>query len=264
MTTGSTAIGFTLAFFLATTPAALAQTAESILVSAETQDFSDQGGSLGSVSLDYKLNFDDTTVVFSPTVGQHRLNGASQTATGLGATVYQDWNDRVSTRTQGFVSEDKPVFARYDFSQDLTVKVAPSTTLTGGFRWAEYFGGREVTFVSLGARRYFKGGSIAYRLTRVNPDDHAAFFGHMANLTLNDRQGKGKTQLWLGAGDSSLGRSQLDENISGKDWAVFAQRTQPLSDRLALVMSAGISSYARPANCVRASTFGLGLLMTIN
>lgn len=264
MASGSTAIGVTLAFYLVTTPAALAQTSKSVLISAETQDFSDQGGSRRSVSIDYKLDFDDTTVVFSPSVGELRDKGASQTASGFEATVYHKWNGRVSTRTQGFAGEKKPVFARYELSQDFTIKVAASSTVTGGFRWAEYLGGREVTFVSLGARRYFKGGSVAYRLSRVDPSDRAAFFGHLANLTLNDSQGKGKSQLWLGAGDSSLVRSQFNENISGKDWTLLGQRTQPLTDKLAFVVSAGLSSYARPANRVRATTFGLGLLISTN
>ena len=137
MTTATTAIGVSLAFFLAATPAALAQSADSILISAETQDFSVQGGSRRSVSIDYKLDFEDTTVLFSPTIGQLRERGTSQTAKGLGAAVYHTWNDRVSTRTEGFISEDQPVFARYDFAQDLTIKVAPRTTLTGGFRRAK-------------------------------------------------------------------------------------------------------------------------------
>lgn len=253
-----------LALSLAAAPAALAQTAQSIQLSGETQEFSDEGGSLRSVSLDYKLDFDDTTILVAPTVGQRRVNGTTQTATGFGAAVYHDWGGRLSTHTQAFAAENEPVFARYDLAQDLTIKVASSTTLTAGFRWAEYFGGRQVTFVSLGARHYFKGGSIAYRLTRVDPDDRNAFLGHMINLTLNDGHGRGKTQVWLSAGSSSLVRSQLDESISGKDWAVFGQRTQPLTASLALVMSAGLSSYTRPTYRMRASTVGLGLLLTIN
>ena len=182
----------------------------------------------------------------------------------MGGAVYHDWSDRVSTRTQAFVAEEEPVFAHLDFAQDVTVKVIESTTVTAGARWAEYFAGREVTFFSLGARRYFKGGSVAYRLTRVNPDNRGAYFGHLASLSVNDGHGKGKTQLWLSTGAASATRLQLEGDLAGKDRALILQRTQPLSDKLSLIALAGVSSYANPGNRVSSTTFGLGLSVAID
>lgn len=259
-----TAVGLLLPFSLATAPTAVGQSTQSVLASVESQDFSDGGGSLRSAMLEYKLDLGDTTILVSPTVGERRVAGTGDNAFGIGGTVYHDWSDRVSTRTQAFVAEDEPVFAHLDFAQDVTLKVAKSTTVTAGARWAEYFAGREASFLSLGARRYFKGGSIAYRLTRVNPDDRDAFLGHMVNLTVNDGRGKGKTQLWLSTGASSLVRSQLEDNFTGRDRAILVQRTQPLTEKLALVASAGFSSYARPGNRITSSTFGLGLSVALD
>lgn len=253
-----------LAISLAAIPSAIAQTNQSILASVESQDFSDHAGSLRTAMLEYKIDLGDTTVVVSPTVGQRRVAGNTQTAAGGGGAVYHDWSDRVSTRTQAFVAEEAPVFAHLDFAQDVTFKVAESTAVTTGARWAEFFGNREVTFLSLGARRYFKGGSIAYRLTRVNPDDRAAFFGHMINLSISDGQGRGKTQVWASTGNSSLVRSQLEDSFTGKDRALLVQRTQPLTDKLALVASAGLASYARPGDRMYATTFGIGLMAAID
>ena len=253
-----------LPFSLAIAPHAVAQTTQSVTVSAETQDFSDGRGSLRTGTLDYKIDLGDTTVVASPTVGTRRVGGAKATATALGAAVYHNWSERVSTRTQAFVAEQEPVFAHLDFAQDVTVKVAKNTAITAGARWAEYFAGREVTFVSLGARQYFKGGSIAYRLTRVNPDNRSGYFGHLVNLSVNDARGKGKTQLWLSTGAASATRLQLESNLAGKDRALMVQRTQPLNDRLALIASAGVSSYGNPSNRVTSTTFGLGLSVGID
>ena len=264
MKSTSTFAGLSLALSLAAIPTAIAQTTQSVLASVETQDFSDDAGSLRTAMLEYKLDLGDTTVVVSPTIGQRRVAGDAQTAIGGGGAIYHDWSDRVSTRTQAFVAEEAPVFAHLDFAQDVTFKVADSTALTAGVRWAEFFGDREVTFLSLGARRYFKGGSIAYQLTRVNPDNRAGFFGHMVNLTVNDGRGKGKTRLWASTGNSSLVRSQLEDNFTGKDRALLVQRTQPLTEKLALVASAGVSSYARPGNRIGSTTFGIGLSVAID
>lgn len=256
--------GSLLALAFAAAHPAMAQTTQSLLASAETQDFSDNGGSLRSATLEYKIDLGDTTVVASPTIGERRVAGTSRKAIGGGAAVYHDWSDHVSTRTQAFVAEQEPVFAHLDIAQDVTYAVAKHTAVTAGARWAQYFAGREVSFLSLGVRRYFKRGSVSYRLTRVNPDDRDAFFGHMLNLAVNDARGKGKTQLWLSTGASSLVRSQLEDNFTGRDRAVLVQRTQPLTERLALVASAGFSSYARPGNSITSSTFGLGLSVALD
>ena len=249
---------------LAIAPYAAAQSAQSVTASVESQDFSDGRGSLRTGTLEYKIDLGDTTVVASPTIGTRRVAGTSATATAVGGAVYHDWSDRVSTRTQAFVAEEEPVFAHLDFAQDVTVKVIESTTVTAGARWAEYFAGREVTFFSLGARRYFKGGSVAYRLTRVNPDNRGAYFGHLASLSVNDGHGKGKTQLWLSTGAASATRLQLEGDLAGKDRALILQRTQPLSDKLSLIALAGVSSYANPGNRVSSTTFGLGLSVAID
>jgi YaiO family outer membrane protein len=249
---------------LAAAPAAHAQDAHSVQLRAETQDFSDDLGSLRSATLEYKAVLGETTILVSPTVGERRVGGLSETAVGGGATVYHDWSDRVSTRTEAFVAEEEPVFANLDFAQDVTVQVADKTTVTLGGRWARYFGDREVTFLSLGARRYFKGGSVAYRLSRVDPEGRGPFLSHLVNLSINDGRGAGKTQLWLAAGAASLERSQLEDNFQGEDYSALLQRTQPLTTKVALVASAGLSSYDRPGDRITATNFGLGLLVGLD
>ena len=61
-------------------------TKQSVELSAETQDFSKGYGSLRSVKLEYRVDFADTTVTFSPTVGERRVSGSGVTAVGFAAT----------------------------------------------------------------------------------------------------------------------------------------------------------------------------------
>jgi YaiO family outer membrane protein len=255
------AAGIALPLALALPSVAIAQDAHSVYVTAQTQELSDDLGSLRSVRIEYKAVLDDTTILVSPIVGERKALGASATAVGAGVTVYHDWSDRVSTRTAAFVAENEPVFANLDFAQDLTIGVADKTTVTLGGRWARYFGDREVTFLSAGARRYFSGGSVAYRLTHVNPEGRDAFFAHLVNLTINDASGAGTTQLWLSTGEASLDRSQVDGDFDGQNRAALVQRTQPLTSNLALVASAGVSTFDRPQGDFTALNLGLGVLV---
>jgi YaiO family outer membrane protein len=247
-----------LAQFAISAPAH-AETKQSLQVVGETQDYSEGMGSQRSVTIEYKRVTDDTTIVFTPSVGTRRLGTTTSTAYGAGLAIYQDWSDSVSTRTGIFVAEDKPVFTALDFSQDVTFKVAQSATVTLGGRWARYFGNRDVSFVSLGTRRYFKGGSAAYRLSWIQPEGNDGFFGHLVNLTINDGHGAGKTQLWLSSGSSELDRNQPADGFARRSYATMLKRTQPLTSQFALIAGAGVSSYARPAGRVTATNLELGL-----
>jgi YaiO family outer membrane protein len=237
---------------------------QTVTAAAETQEFSDNFGSLRSASLEYKYANDDTTVTFTPTVGERRAPGFRDTAVGGGVTLYQDWSSRVSSRTHAFVAEDSPVFAQYDFAQDLTFKVGGNTAVTLGGRWARYFGHQEVTFLSAGVRQYFKGGSVSYRLTRVDPQGRSAYLAHLANLSVNDPKGAGRTQLWLSAGEASLTNSQLQANFSGEDYGAVIQRVQPLTDRISLIPMVGYSYYDRPGGRLEAFNLGLGIALGID
>ena len=158
-----------------------------------------------------------------------------------------------------FLAEHNSPFAHWSAAQDVTMQVAPKTTFTLGTRYARYFGNTDVTFVSGSARRYFKGGAIAYRLTWTKPDHQNAYLAHLASLTLNDRASAGKTQVWLSYGAASLAASQVQDTFKGHDMGAVLMRSQPLSDSVSAVVTAGISSYDRRPRRATATTFGLGL-----
>jgi YaiO family outer membrane protein len=243
---------------------ALADTTQTVTASAETQEFSDGYGSMRTATLEYKLVTPDTTVVVSPRVGERRAVGVSESAVGGGVTVYHDWSDAISTRTSVSLSEDAPVFAQYDVAQDVTLKVADRTTLTLGGRFAQYFGNQDVTFLSAGVRQYFKFGSVAYRLSRVDPEGRDSYLAHLVNIQVKDGTGNGRTSLWLSAGEASISPAQVPDNFSGDDYSAVLQRVQPITDRISLVPTIGYSSYDRPADRVDAISLGLGIALDID
>ena len=245
------------------TPAALAQPAgmdeasQTLSAVAEIRGFSDERGTLSSITVEEKFEDGATTILLAPALGERTANGVSDTAFGLRGTIYQEWSPAFSTRTSLFLAERSPVFAHIDVAQDLTVRVADRTTLTTGIRWAEYFGEQEVTFVSLGARRYFGGGSIAYKLTGTRVDGQDSFFGHLINLRLDDSRGEGNTQLWLSAGDSAL--TQFNDTPGASNRGFMLQRSQPLWNEVALVAAAGLSAYDSSGDRYTATSFRIGL-----
>ncbi len=232
---------------------------QSVSASAETEDFSQDLGSLRSVKIEYKLEAEDTTVTFTPVLGERQSPAASETSIGAGLAVYQDWSADFSTRTAIFASEEDPVFAQYDVAQDFTLKVTNETLVTLGGRWARFFGDQDVYFASAGARQYFKRGSIAYRLSLVDTEGRRPFLAHLVNLSLNDSKGRGQTRFWLSAGEASFSRPQLGDQFDGSDIGGVIQRFQPIGDKLALTITTGLNRYGRPGQDVTSTTFGVGL-----
>jgi YaiO family outer membrane protein len=234
------------------------QPSNSIEVEAQTQDFNKGFGSVNTLRLDYKFEDDNTTVTVSPEAGERRAAGQSRSALGIGATFYLDVTQTLTTQTSVAIAEDEPVFAQYDLAQDVTFKLVPQTTGTVGVRWARYFGNRDVYFANAGFRYYFSGGSVAYRLSYVDPDNRGDFLAHLVNLSLKDAEGDGMTQLWLSAGSSSIDRTPLDEEFSGEDYGAFLRRVQPISGPIDLIAGAGFTSYDRPDDRITAWKFALG------
>jgi YaiO family outer membrane protein len=236
---------------------------QTVQIYGEIQDFSDGYGSLDSVKMEYKLDMGRTTVVLTPAVGRRKARGNSDTAFGIGGALYHRFSDDFSTRTYVAIAEDEPVFANRDVAQDFTVRVAKNLTATVGGRWARYYNDRDVYFASGGMRYYFKGGSISYRLSYVDPDGRDSFLAHLVNVSINDGDGRGKTQLWLSKGEASINQSQLQTNFDGDDYGAFLRRVQPITKDFSLIGLVGISSYDRPSDRVNAVSVGLGIELSL-
>jgi YaiO family outer membrane protein len=237
---------------------------QSVRIEFERLDLTGSYGTFDTLSVEYKAVMDDTTVVVTPQLGWRSNGGGDDKAVRVSADIYHNFSDTVSTRTFASLSENEPVFARFEIGQDLTLKVAHSTTVTGGVRYAQYFNDRDVMFYSLGARQYFRGGSVAYRAMLVDPDNHSAFVSHLLNLSVNDPEGRGKTQMWLSAGGTAIERQALNGDFTGTDYAGMLKRFQPLTDDLDVVISAGLTSYDRPTGRSLGNSVGIGLQLGLD
>ncbi len=247
------------AVFATFTPA-LANDDKSAQVVAERRDYSDGFGELNTVTGEFLATEGDTTIVIEPRWGERETSVGSWDAVGIGADVYHRFSQGVSTRTRLAVAQDEPVFANIDVAQDVTVRLAPALTGTVGARYARFFGDQDVYFVSGGPRYYFKGGSISYRLSYIEPKNRDEIWAHMVQLTVNDgADSRGKTQLWLSAGETSLDDAVFVGQASGKDYAAYLRRYQPISGQFDLIANVGIASYDRPGGRVTAPTFGVGI-----
>ena len=258
---------FGLLLACVTTAPAAAQSAghtSAIQAIAETKDYSDDLGSLRSVRIEYELDNDDLTLVISPALGQRRAPDMEATAVGLGGTLYLKLAEGLTTRTQVFLAEEKPVFVNRDIAQDLSFNLTSKTVATVGGRWATHFGDQELVYLNAGVRQYFKGGSVAYRYRRIDPDNGDAFGSHLANLTINDPRGPGKTQLWLAYGETNPDIFDPALSFSGDDYGVTLRRVQPIGGGLSLIGTGGYASYDRPLGRVSATTFGVGFRLDVN
>lgn len=233
--------------------------AHSVQVFAEQDHYSDGLGTLKSVTLEYKFVDEDMTVVFTPAIGERSTSTTSESAFGAGAAVFLKLSDKVSTRTFVAAAEDEPVFANRQVAQDFTLATSANTTLTVGGRWARYNGDRDVYFVSGTGRYYFNGGSVSYRLTYVDPEGRDGFLAHLVNLSINDKSGRGKTQLWLGAGSSALDRAQAQVGFFGEDYSATLRRLQPLTKQFSIIGQAGVTSYETPTGRITSTNLGVGL-----
>ncbi len=237
---------------------------QSVRIEFERLDLTDDYGTFETLKAEYKAVMEDVTVVITPKYGWRESATVDASAAGANVSLYYDVADGLSGHTTLGLSENDPVFARYEVGQDLTLKVARDTTITGGVRYAQYFNDRDVMFYSLGARQYFKGGSVAYRASLVDPDNHEAFISHLVNLSLNDPEGRGKTQMWLSAGGTAMERQALDGDFTGTDYAGTIKRLQPITKTLDLVLSAGLTSYERTDGRKLGNSVGLGLQIDVD
>lgn len=226
---------------------------------AETREYSDDLGSLRTLRIEYQNVSDAVTFTLAPAVGERRGPLGKDTSVGAGAVLDLKLTKGLYSRTSGFVSEDKPVFAKYDVAQDVLFNVTRTTVVTLGGRWVRHFGNQDLTYVNAGVRQYFKGGSLAYRYSRVDPEGVTdSYSAHLVNLTLNDGNGPGKTQLWGAYGDTNPDLFDPALTFSGHDYGFNLRRIQPVGGNLSLVGMVGYTSYDRPAGRISAVNVGLG------
>ena len=243
--------------------AAHAAPTQSLTLLGETRDYTDARSPLSTVQLEYRRDLGTTDILVAPSLNRQRIGTAIVEAAGGAVTIDHQWSPALSTTTALGLAENAGIAPWLSAQQDFHVKLAGHAVVSLGARLVRYRSG-DAVFLNAGVRRYFRGGSIAYRLTRVEAGARGSLVAHLANLSLDDARGSGRTQLWLGLGSSAEDRRDDGRMLSGKDWAATLRRVQPLAGPLSLTPAIGYSSLALSQGRVGALSLALGLKLALD
>jgi YaiO family outer membrane protein len=230
----------------------------SVGLSTNYTDYSKAFGSRRESAAESTTKLGSTSFTLGVTQGRRKYADESYSAVRVSGTVYQNWTDRLYTRTYGSLSSDKPVFATREIGTDLNLKLLSATVATLGAKAARYSGRRDAWAWSLGATQYFRGGFATYRFTQYDVERLGKTRGHMATVRVKDGAGAGATQLWLGTGNS-LHEELFTADRRGKFRTVAIQRVQPIKGPVALTLSVGRTWYDTSAADYRGTRLSLGL-----
>lgn len=230
-------------------------------VTLEYTDFTRDFGEREVATLEYDLDFGDTAIVLTAAQGRREFASVTRSATRGGATVYHDWNDRLSTRTSASIATDDPVFPTLDVAHDFNLRIGRNLVLLAGGRYTRYFGGKDAYSVTAGASYYFRGGLVSYRFTRQDVEGEDAAYGHLVSLRLNDSSGGGFSQIWLGAGTDVRDDDILPGVARGDYRSISGRRLQPLAGPVALDLGLSHAWYDTGLAEYEGTTVRLGLAL---
>lgn len=227
------------ALVLAAAPCAHAGV-ESISTQVDHVDYDQARGSRDVAGAAVAGRIGDTRWQMEAAHGHRDFGDNAFSGTRMGASLHHDWSRYLSTRTSATFSDDSPVFANRDVSQDLMFKVLPNTVLSIGGRYAEYYGNTYLSGWSAGAQYYFPRVSASYRYSRHHLSSGGSGHGNTLMLRLQDAQGGGSSQLWLGSGTSAY-VPDMDPLLlrDTRSKSVFLRRNQPLGEHLTLNVGVG-------------------------
>lgn len=229
--------------------------------SFEHTNFSGDFGKRQVGELSLASRWDDTTLVFVIAHGRRDYADEDYSASRFKGTLYHDWTDRFYTRTSVAAASTSPVFPTHDITQELNYKIARNSVATGGVRHIRYFGGRDAIALSAGGSYYFKGGFANYRYSSYDVDDLGHSHGHVGSVRINDRSGRGQSQIWVGAGTALHEYEVLPALSKGEVRSVSLRRLQPLNDKVALDLNIARNWYDTGVADYRGTTFRLGFTM---
>lgn len=209
-------------------------------------EYTDGMGERNEGSVLASNDFGDATVVVEGKVGERKYPTQTFKGEAISADVYYDWNDTLSTRTFLSFGSNDPVFTRRILGQEVMIKPVKNLVLTAGFTDREYFGNVDATTYSGGPTWYFDGGFVKYTFTHYAIQDRENTHSHLATVRLNDGEGEGYTQAWLGGGTSVQEYEFVVPNTKGDVVGVAVRRVQPINSALALTLGADYQWFDTP------------------
>lgn len=213
----------------------------------EYTGFSDNQGRRELAMLEVAGRSGPATLVGNIASGLRRYGDGSQwRATRGSATLYYDWNRRLSTRTLAAVSDDTPVFATRELGNDFNLKLGKQVVLLLGMKRSEYYGGMDANAWTVGASVYRPRWVASYRYTRYDLSNGGDSYGNVLSLKLKDATGRGNTQLWIGQGTGVYAYDWTSRLQGGRSSSVSIRRVQPYGDALTLSFGIGKAWYETP------------------
>jgi YaiO family outer membrane protein len=228
-------------------------------VRLEYTDFSKLYGDRAVVTAESKVGTGRAThLLFSLSGGQRRGGGTTSRATQATVAVDHDWSSRLSTHTAAGVATNGLVFARTQFAQDVSYKLAKGLVGTVGGKFATYGNRNNVAAWSAGAGYYLPGASFSYRYSLFASNRFGRSHAHLASVKVNDPGGSGATQLWVGRG-TSLYELDLPRSANSRFTSLALQRSQPIGGGVALNFGVNRGWYRSPTGSYSGSGVVAGL-----
>lgn len=238
------------ATFLAVAASLVASSAHAqsfeLLTELTHAQYSDGMGERTEGSVIASNDFGGATIVVEGKIGEREY--ADQTFKGhaVGADLYFDLSENVSSRTYASFGSNDPVFTRRIIGQEIMVKPVKDFVLTVGVSDREYFGNVDAMTYSAGPTLYFPQGFVKYTYTHYDIEDRDNTFSHLVTVRINDGSGEGYTQAWLGGGTSVQEYEFVVPSTKGDVVGVAARRVQPISDVIALTLGADYQWFDTP------------------
>lgn len=234
----------TAATFLSATPAH-AQSFE-MLAEVTYAEYSDDMGDRTEGSVIASNDFGAATLVVEGKIGERSFPDQTFKGHALGADLYFDLNENISSRTYASFGSEDPVFTRRIIGQDIMVKAVSNLVLTAGISDREYYGNVDAMTYSGGPTFYFNRGFVKYTYTHYAIEGRNNTSSHLATVRYKDSSGKGYTQAWIGGGTSVQEYEFVVPSTKGDILGIAARRIQPISDRLALTLGADYQWFDTP------------------
>ena len=149
----------------------------------EYTDYSKLYGDRAVLTADLRLGIGGPTqFTFSLSKGQRRGPNQKSRATRAEAEFGHDWTDRLTTHTSASLATNGDVFAKRQFSQDVSYELAKGLLGTVGGEYSSYGNRNNVTNWSAGGAYYVPGAMLSYRFNLYDSNRFGRSHAHLASL----------------------------------------------------------------------------------
>jgi YaiO family outer membrane protein len=225
----------------------------------EYTDYSKLYGDRAVLTADSRLGIGGPTrFTFSLSEGQRRAPDHKVRATRAEAGIGHDWTDRLTTHSSVSLATNGSVFAKRQFSQDVSYELGKGLIATAGGEYSSYGNSHNVTNWSAGAAYYVPGAMVSYRFNLYDSNRFGHSHAHLASVRVKDPDGSGSTRLWLGHG-TSLYEVDMPGNPKGKFTSAALMRSQPIGGGVAIDIGINRSWYDTPTGSYRGTGVVTGL-----